>query len=281
MAQQLKLKLLYSLQQKQTQGNKQTLVPQKRDQLLLMQHQTQELCQLQQQVQQLTRQQQPPILQQPQPEDLQEPHQRRQQVQVQPRQQQKQSNKNKQRDLEDKVNQLQDTVRELEEENLKQVRKAATVKVNEASKQQQKKAGNTEKFKGNTNTMTITNAAVGGAMKKGNKKNKKQEQLAIEEIPDYSDDETSVNDGIDYRKAENYAVKKIIGHKREMEKGAASTLKLFTRWKGWRDTKSITLEPLEHMIQDWPNEVRDYCKKNPEMKKICKNSYAFLFKDAA
>jgi hypothetical protein len=58
-------------------------------------------------------------------------------------------------------------------------------------------------------------------------------------------------------------------------------LKLFTRWKGWQDAKSITLEPLEHMIQDWPDEVRDYCKKNPKMKKICKNSYAFLFKDAA
>jgi hypothetical protein len=149
---------------------------------------------------------------------------------------------------------------------------------NEAPKQQQKKAGNTEKLKGNTNTTTST--AVGGSMKKRNKKNKKQERLAIEEIPDYSDDETSVNDGIDYREAKSYAVKKFIGHKRVMEKGTESMLKLFTSLKGWLDKKATSLEPIEHMIQDWPNEVREYCKKNPEMRKICKKLYAFLFKDA-
>jgi hypothetical protein len=45
---------------------------------------------------------------------------------------------------------------------------------------------------------------------------------------------------------------------------------LYTRWKGWRDKKLITLEPLENMIEDWPDEVKEYCGMNDIIKVICK-----------
>ena len=39
------------------------------------------------------------------------------------------------------------------------------------------------------------------------------------EIPDYSDDDSSINDGVDYSKPGNYAVKKFIGYKEFMKGG--------------------------------------------------------------
>ena len=46
---------------------------------------------------------------------------------------------------------------------------------------------------------------------------------------------------------------------------------LYTRWKGWRDKKPIRLEPLGNMIQDWPDEVKEYCEKI--IQAICKEQY--------
>jgi len=82
---------------------------------------------------------------------------------------------------------------------------------------------------------------------------------------------------VDYKKAENYAVKKFIVHKTINDKKGEPIIQLYTRWKGWRDRASITLEPLQHMVQDWPIEVTKYCVKNDDIKKICLKKYNFLF----
>ena len=96
-------------------------------------------------------------------------------------------------------------------------------------------------------------------------------------ILDYSDDEASINDGVDYTLEENYAVKKFIGHRHIVKKKKGKETQLITRWKGWREKHSITYEPLENMVQDWPNEVRQYCNKNQEIRDICLKEYHFLF----
>jgi hypothetical protein len=98
----------------------------------------------------------------------------------------------------------------------------------------------------------------------------KKKQTA-KQIPDYTDDESSVDDGMDYTKEENYAVKKFIGHQEiQKKKKGGKDIQLITRWRGWRDKDSITFEPLTTMIQDWPKEVRRYCEKNKEFEEICK-----------
>jgi hypothetical protein len=65
------------------------------------------------------------------------------------------------------------------------------------------------------------------------KKGKGKEQN--DEIPDCSHDQSSLNDGVDYNNPEYYVVKKIIGHKTVVDKKEEPVLKLFTRWKGWRE----------------------------------------------
>jgi hypothetical protein len=96
-------------------------------------------------------------------------------------------------------------------------------------------------------------------------------------IPDYSNDESSVNDGVDYTLEENYAVKKFIGHVETNIKKKRKQMKLITRWKGWRDKKSITMEPLENMVEDWPDEVKKYYEKSQEIEDICHSKYSHLF----
>jgi hypothetical protein len=54
-------------------------------------------------------------------------------------------------------------------------------------------------------------------------------------------------------------------------------IKLLTRWKGWRDKKTITMEPLDNMVQDWLNEVKKYCEKSKEMEEISHREYGHLF----
>jgi hypothetical protein len=49
---------------------------------------------------------------------------------------------------------------------------------------------------------------------------------------------------------------------------------LITRWKGWRDKKSIAMELLENVVEDWPDKVKQYCEKNHE---ICHRDYGHLF----
>jgi hypothetical protein len=41
------------------------------------------------------------------------------------------------------------------------------------------------------------------------------------------------------------------------------------RKKRWREKQTITLEPLEHMVQDWHDEVKTYCAKSNEVKEKC------------
>lgn len=65
------------------------------------------------------------------------------------------------------------------------------------------------------------------------KKGKGKEQN--DEIPDYSHDQSSLNDGVDYNNPEYYVVKKIIGHKTVVDKKEGPVLKLFTWWKRWRE----------------------------------------------
>jgi len=108
---------------------------------------------------------------------------------------------------------------------------------------------------------TITNTTVTTTKKK---------KATTDDIPTYSDDDSSMHNGVDYTLLENYAVKKIIGHKFIQKKRKGNTMHLYTRWKGWREASSITLEPLENMIKDWPDQVRQYCNKNGEVKLICK-----------
>jgi hypothetical protein len=80
-------------------------------------------------------------------------------------------------------------------------------------------------------------------------------------MPEYS--ESSLNDGADYTKEENYAVNNSLDTGRYKRK--IKEIQLIMGWKGWRDNDSITLEPLENMIQDWATEVRQYCEKNQEI----------------
>jgi hypothetical protein len=49
---------------------------------------------------------------------------------------------------------------------------------------------------------------------------------------------------------------------------------LLTRWRGWQDKKSLTMEPLENMVQDWPNMLRDYCAESAQVREICIKYYA-------
>jgi hypothetical protein len=37
------------------------------------------------------------------------------------------------------------------------------------------------------------------------------------------------------------------------------------------------MEPLDNMVQDWPNEVKKYCEKSKEMEEICRREYGHLF----
>jgi hypothetical protein len=107
----------------------------------------------------------------------------------------------------------------------------------------------------------ITNTTVTTTTKK---------KATKDDIPTYSVDESSMHDGVDYTLEEKYAVKKFIGHKFIQKKKKGNTMHLYTRWKGWRETSAITLEPLGNMIKDWPDEVKQYCKKHEEIKQICK-----------
>jgi len=95
-----------------------------------------------------------------------------------------------------------------------------------------------------TSAAKTSSHATAGKQERSNNttqtKGVKKKQTA-KQIPDYTDDESSVDDGMD-----------------------------FTRWRGWRDKDSITFEPLTTMIQDWPKEVRRYCEKNKEFEEICK-----------
>jgi len=87
------------------------------------------------------------------------------------------------------------------------------------------------------------------------------------------DDNSSVNDGTDYSKEENYAVKRFEGHKIGRKKGGKPNVLLLTRWRGWRDAQSMTLEPLQNMVQDWPDNVKDNCKTHRALRETCKKYY--------
>jgi hypothetical protein len=39
----------------------------------------------------------------------------------------------------------------------------------------------------------------------------------------------------------------------------------------------ITLEPLKHIVQDWPDEVKTCCAKRDGINEICNKKYGFLF----
>jgi len=133
----------------------------------------------------------------------------------------------------------------------------------------------TEKRKPSTKTpspsssdgSTSTERTKNGALKKKEEVN----------IPDYSDDKSLVNDGVDYTLEENYAVKKFIAHVETNIKKKGKQMKLITSWKGWRDKKSITMEPLENMVEDWPDEVKKYYEKSQEIEDICHSKYSHLF----
>jgi hypothetical protein len=167
------------------------------------------------------------------------------------------TSKTKHQELEAKIQQLQDVVKDLEEENVKHAKKSALEKI-------VPREGNKKKT-GATATTTNASSTHDTGKKKKTTTNpthqttsKKGDNTAI---PDYSDDESSVNDGVDYSKTENYAVKKIIGHNEIKMTKQGRQIKLYTRWKGWRESNSIMLEPLHHMVKDWPNEVKAYCLK--------------------
>ncbi len=48
-------------------------------------------------------------------------------------------------------------------------------------------------------------------------------------------------------------------------------------FSGWRDKDSITMEPLQNMVEDWPEKVKEYCEKNRKIKDICRRYYGHLF----
>jgi hypothetical protein len=170
----------------------------------------------------------------------------------------------KQKQLEHTIQQLQQSVEDLERDQVLHAKTTVS-----------------DKMKQTTSKTTKTTPAATTSTAKTNKENKKKAHKKKAEhqrvIPDYTDDEASLNDGVDYTKEENYAVKKFIGHQEVPKKRSGKEIQLMTRWKGWRDKKSITMEPLEIMAQDWPNEVRAYCNKNPEIDSICRRDYGHLF----
>jgi hypothetical protein len=205
------------------------------------------------------------------------------------------------------VERLQETLQQVEEDRITDARKVISSNMKKLASQRSSKKGTTTgktpsppltdssnmatNIKEGTKQSTIQcNSKEGSAtgktpspsstdssnmaatIKTGTKKKRKSF-----EIPKYSDDESSVNDGVDYTNEDNYAVKKIIGHTEIQKKRKGKEIQLITRWKGWREKNSITLEPLENMIQDWPTEVRNYCERNEELKLICQKHHGHLF----
>ncbi len=72
-------------------------------------------------------------------------------------------------------------------------------------------------------------------------------------------------------------------HKKKIKKNEkGKEIKLRAQWKGWRDKRkgwrdknSITMEPLQNMVEDWPDKVKHYCEKNHEMEEICHRDILF------
>jgi len=172
------------------------------------------------------------------------------------------------------VDQLQESIKELQQDQLKEARNTIAEKLKPTSTLNKAKTT----AKGNTSTKTPSPSSTSSSSENNaTKKNaSKKKQVGID-IPAYSDDDSSLNDGVDYTKEENYAVKKFIGHREIQKKKKGREIQLLTRWKGWRDKKSITMEPLDNMVQDWPNEVKRYCEKNQEINEICRRVHGNLF----
>jgi len=174
--------------------------------------------------------------------------------------------KKKEEQLEQKITELEESIKEMEQDQLEGVKKIITEKMKPSKTN--KKAG---EIKASTTASSDESSSEKGKKQKGKKKT---EDIII---PDYSDDDTSLNDGIDYTKEENYAVKKFIGYCEVAKKRNGKVIQLITRWKGWRTKDSITLEPLQTMVQDWPKEVKEYCSKEQSFDAICRRDYPHLF----
>jgi hypothetical protein len=177
--------------------------------------------------------------------------------------------KRKEREMEQQINHLQESILELEKTQLTNAKVSIAETMKHNSKKNKKSDGNEPKRHKTTSSSTCNKVTK---KKASNKKN--EDDLDIEE---HSDNESSVDDGVDYTKEENYAVKKFIGHSEVKKKGKGKGITLKTRWKGWRDKDSITMEPLQNMVEDWPEKVKEYCEKNREMKDICHRDYGHLF----
>jgi hypothetical protein len=67
-----------------------------------------------------------------------------------------------------------------------------------------------------------------------NDKTKKKKTNVGEEIPPYSKDDASLNDGVDYSLEENYAIKKFVGYKEAQKKKRENQ---YTYSQGGRDSE--------------------------------------------
>jgi TolA-binding protein len=108
------------------------------------------------------------------------------------------------KEMEHQINHLQESILELQKTQITNAKVSIAETMKHNSKNNKKSDGNRPKHNKTTSSSTCNKVTK---KKASNKKN--DDDLDIEE---HSDNESSVDDGVDYTKEKNYAVKKFIGH---------------------------------------------------------------------
>ncbi len=125
---------------------------------------------------------------------------------------------------------------EIEQEQLEHIKgrlvdnmKASTNKTSKKTTSKSTKKDNATEKTTNETDSSPSSGTSNGKTKASNESTWKTKKQTME-IPDYSDDETSVNDGVDYTLPENYEVKKFIGHQeKHNKKNKGAMIYLYTR----------------------------------------------------
>jgi len=93
---------------------------------------------------------------------------------------------------------------------------------------------------------------------------------------DNDEDETTAEDKtIDYRIAENYSVRRFVGHKIKSNDKGPPVITLMATWKGYPDKESPTEEKWGTMKKCHVRQLKRYVKRNNDLKKVVETYQLF------
>jgi hypothetical protein len=93
---------------------------------------------------------------------------------------------------------------------------------------------------------------------------------------DNDEDELTVEDKtIDYRIAENYSIRRFVGHKIKSNDEGPPVIILMATWKGYSDSESPTKEKWGTMKKCHVRQLKRYVRRNNDLKKVVETYQLF------